>query len=97
MAQALPQRWTSVMPRSAAVARMYGFSVASRRGGETTAMLFTPATCAGTAFMIRLEMSGVAPPWPPGTYRPTRSTGRTSCPRTVPSASVVIQDCSACR
>ncbi len=53
-------------------------SVESLRGGEMTAMSVTPATWAGTAFMIRLEMSGVSPPWPPGTYRPTRSTGAPS-------------------
>ena len=38
-------------------------------GGEATAIEATPATWAGTTFMITLEASAARPP---GTYRPTR-------------------------
>ena len=44
----------------------------SRCGGEASAIEATPATWAGTTFMITLEASGARPP---GTYRPTRPTG----------------------
>ncbi len=40
--------------------------------------------------------SGVVPPWPPGTYRPTRSTGSTRWPRMLPSGRVWNQDFSSC-
>ena len=36
-------------------------------------MLPTPATCAGITFISTLDGSGARPP---GTYRPTRPTGR---------------------
>ena len=64
----------------------------SSRGGETTAISRTPATCAGTAPMSRLEISGVLPPCPPGTYKPARSTASTFWPRTVPSGRVMNQE-----
>ena len=38
-------------------------------GGEASAIEGTPATFAGTTFMITLEASGASPP---GTYKPTR-------------------------
>ena len=41
-------------------------------GGEATAIWATPATCAGTTFMITDEGSGTSPA---GTYTPARPTG----------------------
>lgn len=49
----------------------------------------TPATFAGTAFMITVEGYAALPP---GTYRPTRSSGVTCWPSSVPSASRYDQD-----
>ena len=67
MAQAPPTRYTSRTPAMRAAARMAGFNVPSRRGGETTATSSTPATRAGIAVISRLDTSGVFPPVPPGT------------------------------
>ena len=63
-------------------------------GGVVMQMCFTPAILAGMHPIRTDETKGVSPPRPPGTYTPAASTGRTSCPNTVPSTLVVNQDCS---
>ena len=56
-------------------------------GGEATAIEATPATWAGTTFMITLEARAARPP---GTYRPTRPTGIIRWVTTAPGASSTV-------
>lgn len=53
--------------------------------GVTMTSSCTPATLAGMAFISTDDGYAALPP---GTYRPTRSSGVTCWPSTVPSASV---------
>ena len=56
-------------------------------GGLITAMRSnaTPATCAGTASMISVENNTAVPP---GTVRPTLSTGVNRMPSSAPSSAI---------
>src|SRR5690606_2376381 len=59
--------------------------------GTTITSSRTPATRAGSAFISTDD--GYAA-FPPGTYRPTRSSALTFCPSRVPSASTNDHDCA---
>ena len=64
MAWAPPTAYTSSTPSRWQSARMLGcgWPANSSCGGEATAIEATPATWAGTTFMITLEASGAKPP-----------------------------------
>src|ERR1700754_1488605 len=79
IAWAPPTAYTSSMPSSSQAARIVGCGNPLPQepngvfcGELVSAIEPTPATCAGTTFISTLETSGATPP---GTYRPTRSTG----------------------
>ena len=83
-----PAAYTSSMPSSAHAARMVGCGQPSLSvcGGLTTAMDSTPATLAGTTFITTLDGYTARPP---GTYNPTRRTGRHVCRTMAPGPSSV--------
>src|ERR1043165_5351005 len=74
IACAPPTAYTSSTPSRAHAARIVGCGSPpwSACGGEETAREADPASWAGTTFMTTLEGYTARPP---GTYRPTRSTG----------------------
>src|SRR5712691_3132862 len=93
IACAPPSANTRSTPAIAAAARTSGLR--SPRGVGTHMMSSrTPAILAGMAF-IRTDEGYAA--LPPGTYKPTRSSGVTRCPSVVPSASVNCHDFASCR
>ena len=65
-------------------------------GGDATTSEDTPASCAGTTFIITLEGYTALPP---GTYSPTRSTGMNFSVTVPPAASSTVLPagfCAAC-
>ena len=64
IAWAPPTAYTSSTPSRWHSASTFGCGSPpnSRCGGEASAIEGTPATCAGTTFMITLEASGARPP-----------------------------------
>src|SRR5579863_7187962 len=90
-----PTAWTSSMPSSAQAARMAGAGrpALSWRGGEATAIWPTPATWAGTTFMMTEEGSGTRPA---GTYTPALFTGTYRSVTCAPSPSAVTWPAGRC-
>ena len=97
MAQAEPSLYTSSTPISRAATNKAGCTEPSLFGGVTITRLSTPAIWAGIPFINTEETSGVDPSFPPGTYSPAASTGRTSLPVITPSSPVNIQESGSSR
>ena len=89
-----PTAYTSSMPNKLAAAAIVGCTSPISTGGETTQSWSTPATCAGTAVISRLENSGTSPA---GTHSPTRSMGVIFLPNITPSPSSTNHELSFCR
>jgi hypothetical protein len=81
IAWAPPTRKTRVIPESA---QAESTASVTPFGGTTAMISCTPATRAGTAFMMTDEGYEA---FPPGTYSPTRSSAVTFMPTTLPSGS----------
>lgn len=62
-----PSRQTSPTPTAWAAASSSGATLPSRRDGVHSTVCGTPATTAGTRFMMTDENSGSEPAVPPGT------------------------------
>src|ERR1700728_1000459 len=93
-AWAPPTAHTSSTPSSRAAARIVGCGRPLNRselpvacGGLATTSEPTPAACAGTTFITTLDGYTA---FPPGTYRPTRSTGTHRSVTVAPGPSVVV-------
>src|ERR1700736_1717708 len=92
-AWAPPTAHTSSTPSSRGAARIVGGGSPVNRpcdaacGGLATTSEPTPAACAGTTFMTTLDGYTA---FPPGTYRPTRSTGTHRSVTVAPGPSVVV-------
>ena len=89
IACAPPTAKTSVIPRSAHAAKIVGCGNPPNAfcGGDATAIDETLAICAGTTFITTLLGYTARPP---GTYRPTRSTGIHFSVTVPPSTTVVV-------
>jgi hypothetical protein len=77
MAWAPPARNTRCTPISLAAASTEAFTAPSRPGGVQMTSSSTPATTAGTEFMMTVDAYD---PNPPGTYRPALRTGSRRTP-----------------
>src|SRR5699024_7142816 len=86
---------TSSTPKMAQVAKTVGCGSPPNSfcGGDATTKVEAPASWAGTVFIMTDEGYTALPP---GTYSPTRSTGRNTSVTVAPVPKVVVWDCGFC-
>jgi hypothetical protein len=77
------------MPHTCAAAKIVSLTLPSAFTGVKITSSATPASLAGTAFIIRVEGYAAVPP---GTYKPTRLSGRTICPIIEPSRLYMLHE-----
>src|SRR5699024_12100033 len=90
-----PTAHTSSTPKMAQVAKTVGCGSPPNSfcGGDATTKVEAPASWAGTVFIMTDEGYTALPP---GTYSPTRSTGRNTSVTVAPVPKVVVWDCGFC-
>ena len=83
-----PTLKTRPTPATLAAARMAGLTLPSAEGGVTITISPQPASTAGMQFISTDDGYAAVPP---GTYRPTFSSGSTRWPRITPSLSWTVK------